>query len=326
MTLVLRQTVPETLAGQRLDQVLAQLFPDYSRSRLKQWVQQARVKVDGRQLRPRDKLQGGERIELEAVEEPRVECQAQPIPLEVIHQDDHLLVINKPAGLVVHPAAGHQDGTLQNALLHHLPELANLPRAGIVHRLDKDTSGLLVVARTLKAHKSLVDQLQARTVKRQYLAVVCGQMITGGTIDAAIGRHPVARKRYAVVDDGKEAISHYRIAERFAHHTLIRVQLETGRTHQIRVHMAHLRFPLLGDPEYGRLRLPPGASATLIEVLRGFRRQALHAARLRLIHPGSGIPCDWRCPLPADFENLLATLRSESPLAASEISHETRHV
>ena len=302
--------VPAQAAGMRLDQCLVNLFSDFSRSRLKQWIEEGRVLVDGQQWRPRDKVQGGERIDLEIVMDAAGKCQAQAMPLTIIFEDEHLLVIDKPAGLVVHPAAGHHDGTLQNALLHHAPELENLPRAGIVHRLDKDTSGLLVVARTLKAHKSLVDQLQARTVKREYLALVAGKMITGGTVNAPIGRHPMNRKRFAVIEDGKEAITHYRIAERFPHHTLIKVHLETGRTHQIRVHMAYLRFPLLGDPEYGRLRLPPGASKHLTEVLRGFKRQALHARRLSLVHPANGEEVSWESPLPEDFENLLEALRS----------------
>ncbi|WP_026596177.1 23S rRNA pseudouridine(1911/1915/1917) synthase RluD [Methylohalobius crimeensis] len=308
-TSLLSRTVPEDMAGLRLDQALAQLFPDYSRSRLQQWVKQGRVKVDGEALRPRDKLQGGEWIELEAVEEPRGEFLPQAIPLAIVFEDEHLIVLNKPAGLVVHPAAGHRDGTLQNALLHHAPQLASLPRAGIVHRLDKETSGLLVVAKSLKAHKGLVDQLQARTVKREYLALVQGRMTAGGTVNAPIGRHPVDRKRFAVVEGGKEAITHYRVAERFPHHTLIRVQLETGRTHQIRVHMAYLRYPLVGDPQYGRLRLPPGASDELIEALRGFKRQALHAARLSLTHPETGEELGWESPLPEDFERILAILR-----------------
>ncbi len=303
--------IPERLAGRRLDQALAELFPDYSRTLLQRWIRQGRVTVDGVVPRPRDKLSGGERIALRPAEEKRETCVAQDIPLAVVHRDDHLLVIDKPAGLVVHPAAGHHDGTLQNALLHHDPDLAALPRCGIVHRLDKDTSGLMVVARSLKAHKSLVEQLQARTVKRRYLALVQGQIVAGGTVDAPIGRHPVDRKRFAVTPTGKEAVTHYRVAERFPHHTLLRVALETGRTHQIRVHMAHLRHPLVGDPQYGRLRLPPGASETLTAVLRNFRRQALHAEKLSLVHPESGKTVSWKSPLPADFQRLLEALRSE---------------
>lgn len=308
----LNTTVPDELAGQRLDQALAGLFPDYSRSRLKQWIDEGRVSVDGsNSLRPRDRLKGGERIKLHVIEEAIEEHRPQDIPLNIVFEDGHLVVIDKPAGLVVHPAAGHHDGTLLNALLFHVPELETLPRAGIVHRLDKETSGLLVVAKTFKAHKCLVDQLQARTVKREYLALVQGRVITGTTIDAPIGRHPSDRKRFAVVDTGKEAITHYRVAERFPHHTLLRVRLETGRTHQIRVHMAYVRFPLVGDPQYGRLRLPPGASPQQIEALRGFKRQALHAARLSLQHPDSGEQLAWQSPLPQDFESLLKILREE---------------
>ncbi len=309
-TPLIRQ-IPERLAGRRLDQALAELFPDYSRTLLQRWIRQGRVTVDGAVPRPRDKLNGGERIALRPAEERRATCEAQDIPLNIVFEDEHLIVIDKPAGLVVHPAAGHHDGTLQNALLHHDAGLATLPRCGIVHRLDKDTSGLMVVARSLKAHTALVAQLQARTVKRRYLALVQGQVVAGGTVDAPIGRHPVDRKRFAVTPTGKEAVTHYRVAERFPHHTLLRVALETGRTHQIRVHMAHLRHPLVGDPQYGRLRLPPGASEELTVVLRNFRRQALHAEKLSLAHPESGKTVSWKSPLPADFTHLLETLRRE---------------
>ncbi len=304
-------TVPEALKGKRLDQALAFLFPAYSRSRLARWLKAGRVSVDGKTLRPRDRVAGGERIELYPVFEPEASCPPRDIPLKVVFEDEHLIVIDKPAGLVVHPAAGHFDDTLLNALLHHAPELSGLPRAGIVHRLDKDTSGVLAVAKTLKAHKSLVEQLKARTVKREYLALVQGQMTSGGRIDAPIGRHPTDRKRFAVVQGGKQAITHYRIAERFPHHTLLRVLLETGRTHQIRVHFAHLRFPLVGDAQYGRLRLSPRASPELSEALRSFNRQALHAVALSLRHPESGEEMSWRVPLPEDLENLLLKLRSE---------------
>lgn len=309
-------TVPAELAGLRLDQALARLFPDYSRSRLKRWVKQGQVTVDGQLKRPRDLLKGGEQIELEAVEEPQGEYLPQAIPLPILFEDESLIVLDKPAGLVVHPAAGHQTGTLLNALLHHAPELANLPRAGIVHRLDKDTSGLLVIAKTLKAHKSLVDQLRARTVKREYLALVQGWVTSGGTVNAPIGRHPVDRKRFAVVEGAKEAVTHYRIAERFPLHTLLQVKLETGRTHQIRVHLAHLRFPLVGDPQYSRLRLPPGASSGLVEALRSFKRQALHAARLSLRHPERGEELSWDSPLPEDLKRLLTILRKEASQTA----------
>jgi 23S rRNA pseudouridine1911/1915/1917 synthase len=231
----------------------------------------------------------------------------------VLYADSDLLVIDKPAGLVVHPAAGNPAGTLLNALLHYDPALADLPRAGIVHRLDKATSGVLVVARNLTAHKSLVDALQARRVKREYLAVVQTVLTAGGSVDAPIGRHPVDRKRMAVVPGGKESLTHYRVEERFRAHTLVRVQLETGRTHQIRVHMAHQHIPILGDPVYGgRLRLPPGAGSELQAQLTGFRRQALHAARLTLTHPSSGETVSWSAPLPADMTRLLETLRTDA--------------
>ena len=235
------------------------------------------------------------------------------MPLEILYEDSALIVLNKPPGLVVHPGAGNREGTLVNALLHHAPELANVPRAGVVHRLDKDTSGLLVVARTLAAHTHLVAQLQARTVKREYFAIVAGVMTAGGTIEAPVGRHPSERTRMAVVVGGREAVTHYRVLERFRGHTYVRVNLETGRTHQIRVHMAHLHYPLVGDPTYGgRLRLPADSSSTLREALRHFKRQALHAGVLGLIHPESGAALQWDAPLPADMQQLLEALRSDA--------------
>lgn len=301
--------VPDSLAGQRLDQALAQLFSQYSRSRLQQWLKQGCVRVDGRQWRPRDKVMGGERIEIEAQLEEQGDWQAQPIELDIVYEDEALIVLNKPAGLVVHPAAGNPEGTMLNALLHHDPELATVPRAGIVHRLDKETTGLLVVARTLASQKQLVEQLQARRFEREYRAVVNGVMTAGGTIEEPIGRHPVQRKRMAVVQNGKPAITHYRVEQRFRAHTHIRVNLETGRTHQIRVHMAHIHHPLVGDPVYGgRLRLPKGAGEELIEILRGFKRQALHASRLGLKHPLSGEMMHWEQPLPADMSALIHAL------------------
>ena len=304
-------TVPDRLGGQRLDQALSRLASDYSRSRLQHWIRSGQVRVDGAIWRPKDRVMGGESVEILASAAPLPALLAQEIELDILYADDALLVINKPAGLVVHPAAGNPDGTLQNALLHYDPGLAKVPRCGIVHRLDKATSGLLVVARTLPAHHQLVAQLQAHHIRREYDAVVNGVMTAGGSIEAPIGRHPVDRKRMSVVPGGKPALTHYRVKERFARHTRILVRLETGRTHQIRVHMAHIRHPLLGDPVYGgRLRLPAGAGTELRSVVRDFRRQALHAARLSLAHPSTGMTMTWRAPLPADMTRLITALRA----------------
>lgn len=306
-------TAPEQMAGMRLDQVLAELFPDYSRSRLQTWIRGGRVLVDGKPLmKARERLHGGEYIELDAEAEQVVQCLAEDIPLQIVYEDEALLIVDKPAGMVVHPAVGNWHGTLQNALLHHDPSLAALPRAGLVHRIDKDTSGLLMVAKTLQAHNSLVTQLQARTIHREYQAVVSGRMTAGGTVDQPLGRHPVDRKRFAIRDTGKPAVSHYRVMERFVRHTFILVQLETGRTHQIRVHMQAIHYPLVGDPVYaGRFRLPPNCSEQLAEVLRSFNRQALHAAKLGLEHPVSHEYCQWQSPLPDDMGKLLAALREQ---------------
>jgi len=301
-------------AGMRLDQTLVALLPDYSRARLQHWIKKGLVTVDGRTVvRPREKMLGGEKIELEAQLDDQVECRPQPIPLEICYEDDSMLVVNKPAGLVVHPAAGNPDGTLQNALLHLDSKLIQLPRAGIVHRLDKDTSGLLVVARTLQAHKSLVAQLQSRSVKREYRAFVTGVLTAGGRIDQPIGRHPQQRTRMAVVVGGKTAVTHYRVLKRFRAHSYVKVNLETDRTHQIRVHMAHIHYPLVGDPVYGgRLRIPAGVSAGLEGTLRGFRRQALHARRLGLEHPVTGEWMEWETKLPDDMAGLLEVLKRDA--------------
>ncbi len=297
-------------AGRRLDHVLSELLPEFSRSRLQQWVRQGWVTVDGRVARPRDRLSGGEDLHVRVVRERTIPDLPQALPLEIVFEDEHLLVVNKPSGLVVHPAAGNPDGTLLNRLLHHAPELATLPRAGIVHRLDKDTTGLLVVAKTLPAHKGLVEQLQARSIKREYRALVVGVLVTGGTVEGAVGRHPVERTRMAVVSGGKPAVTHYRVIERLPAHTFLKVELETGRTHQIRVHLAHIRHPLVGDPLYGgRPRLPKGGTEDQIRALQGFRRQALHAVRLRLTHPVSGQVLEWEAPIPEDFRGLLSALR-----------------
>lgn len=303
-------SIPDDMAGMRLDRALAGLFPSYSRARLQQWLRDGMISVDGSQPRPRDKVRGGERIELNAREAEETSWGAEEIRFRVVYEDTALIVIDKPAGLLVHPGAGHPAGTLVNGLLHYAPELARLPRAGIVHRLDKDTSGLLVVARTIEAHKALVDQLQARSMGREYEAVVCGTMTAGGSVDAPIGRHPTARTRMAARDRGKPAVTHYRVVERFPAHTWVRVRLETGRTHQIRVHMAHIHHPLVGDPVYGgRLRIPPGCPPGLQAVLRGFGRQALHAGGIGLLHPEDGGPRTWTAPMPRDMEDLIEALR-----------------
>ena len=313
MTEILTATVPVELARQRLDAVLVELFPDYSRSRLQQWIKDGRVLINGAVPRAKDKVEGYETIQLEVIPELHdASVQAQNIELDVVYADADIIVINKSVNLVVHPAAGHADGTMQNALLHYDAALAEVPRAGIVHRLDKDTTGLLVVARNIKSHKLLVEQLQAREFDREYQAVVRGVMTAGGTIDEPIGRDPRDRKRMAVRFDGKESVTHYRVLQRFGHHTHVQVQLETGRTHQIRVHLTHKHYPLIGDPVYGgRLQLPRGASDALKLCLRGFKRQALHAARLGLNHPLTGEFLEWKAPLPDDMQQLLKVLAQE---------------
>ena len=295
--------------GRRLDQILADLFPDFSRSRLQHWNDMGLVTVDGSVRKSKDKLLGGEKIVVNVVREIETDAPAQDIPLDVIFKDRSLIVVNKPRGLVVHPAAGNRDGTLQNALLHHFPELATVPRAGIVHRLDKDTTGLLVVARNLEAHTALVELLQQRAITREYWAVVVGVMPSGGTVNQPIDRHPVDRKRMAIREDGREAITHYRVIDRYRGHSLVKVNLETGRTHQIRVHMAAIRYPLVGDAVYGgRLKMPAGASPELQTALREFDRQALHARRLELEHPKSGKPMAWEAPIPDDMQALIHVL------------------
>jgi 23S rRNA pseudouridine1911/1915/1917 synthase len=305
--------VPDEAAGRRFDAVLAELFPEFSRSRLAEWVKGGQARLDGRTVRPRDPVRGGEAVELEVVLAPQTSDAAEDIALDILYEDEAVFVLDKPAGLVVHPGAGNPAGTLVNALLHRDPALAMLPRAGIVHRLDKDTSGVMVVARTLPAHTALVAQLSAREVHRQYLAVVVGALVAGGTANAAIDRHPRDRLRMAVREDGREAVTHYRLRERFRAHTALECRLETGRTHQIRVHMAHLKHPILGDPLYGGpLKLPRGASPELIEALRGFRRQALHAEVLEFAHPTTGEPVRCSAPVPADMRHLLQVLREDT--------------
>jgi 23S rRNA pseudouridine1911/1915/1917 synthase len=301
---LLSECIPPESAGLRLDVALARLFPAHSRSRLQQWIKAGRVTLDGRAAQPRDKVWGGEQVQIRADAQDAAAADApQAIPLQIRFEDDALLVIDKPAGLVVHPGSGNWRGTLLNALLHRLPALAGLPRAGIVHRLDKDTSGLLVVARTLEAQTDLVRQLQARTVRREYLALVRGTVDRDGLVDAPIGRHPVQRTRMAVVARGRPARTHYRVRERLAGATLVECALESGRTHQIRVHMAHIGHPILGDPVYARHAT--GGIA--------FGRQALHAWRLGLRHPASGGALHWESALPQDMAGLLDRLRRESP-------------
>ncbi len=308
----LEGVLDQSLEGQRLDRALAIHFPDYTRSFLQQLIREGRVRVDGREVAPRTPVRGGEavRIELPEVEvDPR---RAQPVPVDVVHADSHLLVVNKPAGLVVHPGAGNPDGTLLNGLLNIDPGLFALPRAGIVHRLDKDTSGLMVVARNETTRQALIEALSAHRVRRVYQAVVQGVLITGGRVDAPIGRHPGNRLKMAVSGRGKPAVSHYRVIARFRGHTHLEVRLETGRTHQIRVHMAHLGHPLLGDPLYGgRPRLPAGLGETARAAVAAFGRQALHAAELSFDHPASGEPLHFQVPLAADIETLLEVLAAD---------------
>jgi 23S rRNA pseudouridine1911/1915/1917 synthase len=306
--------VPPGLAGQRFDQAAAELFPDYSRSRLSRWIKSGELTLDGRQAIPRQLLLGGEQLRLNAELVAETGDLAEDIALAIVHEDADLLVLNKPAGLVVHPGAGNPAGTLLNALLHHDAQLAELPRAGIVHRLDKDTSGLLVVARSLPAYTALVDLLSRHAVEREYEAVVLGVLVAGGTVDAPLGRSRGDRVRQAVcaTGEGKPAVTHYRVAERYRAHSLVHCRLETGRTHQIRVHMAHIHHPLLGDPLYGGgLKLPKGASDELIAALRGFRRQALHARRLGFVHPISGEQLQFTAERPADQQALLEALRAD---------------
>lgn len=305
-------TVPEELAGLRLDQALARMFPEYSRSRLKEWLLAGAITVDGGAKRPRDAVAGGETVSLEPQLEPEVRAAPEPIGLDVVYEDEDLLVVNKPAGLVVHPGAGNPAGTLMNGLLHHAPSLESVPRAGIIHRIDKDTTGLLLVAKTISAHTALVRQLADREISRNYLAICNGVLTGGGTIDQPIGRHPGDRKRMSVQQDGKPAVTHYTVLERFRAFTYINVSLETGRTHQIRVHFAWRRHALVGDPTYGgRLALPAGASEPLVEALRQFKRQALHAAKLVFAHPVSGEKIELEAPLPADFSGLLDVMRAD---------------
>jgi 23S rRNA pseudouridine1911/1915/1917 synthase len=329
LTVALDMAVPPGASGKRFDQIAAELFPDYSRARLQAWIKSGELRVDGAPRQPKDKLYAGMQLALRAELQPvNAEWQGEAIALDIIYEDDDILVLNKPAGLVVHPAAGHAEGTLLNALLHHWPTLNTVPRAGIVHRLDKDTTGLMVVAKNLTAQANLVAQLAKRSVHREYEAVVNGVLISGDTVHTQIGRHPRDRKRQAVLTSrevdkegeakegaggGKEAITHFRVLQRFRAYTHVRCLLETGRTHQIRVHMQHIHHPILGDSVYGgRFKIPAGADPELVAYLRAFPRQALHAKRLELLHPRSGEAMQWEAPLPADMTELLQWLAADA--------------
>lgn len=310
----LSEIVPDHLFGKRLDQVLAELFPDYSRSRIKSWIQANQVRINGIiESKPRVKLMGGEQVDIDAELQEDVQHQAEHIALNILYEDDDILVLNKPAGLVVHPGAGNQTGTLLNALLHHTPESAEVPRAGIIHRLDKDTSGVMVVAKTVPAQTALVAAMQQRLITREYEAVCHGTLTGGGMVDAPIGRHQTQRTLMAIDEDGKPAVTHYRVMEKFRAHTRLRLRLETGRTHQIRVHMQSLHHPLVGDPVYGgRPRPPKDASEDFRAKLRSFQRQALHAALLKLDHPSTGETMEWQAPIPDDMRALVETLRADT--------------
>jgi len=308
--------VPNELGNKRFDQVAAQLFPDFSRARLQSWIKEGNLTVDGETRKAKEKLVGGELLEISVVTQAEGEWLPEEMDIPIVYEDDHIIIINKPMNMVVHPAAGNLTGTLLNGLLHHCPELQNIPRAGIVHRLDKDTTGLMVVAKTLQAQNNIVEQLQSREMGREYEAVVQGTMTGGGSVKEPMARHAKDRTKMAVHPTGKDAITHYRVLEKFPSFTHVRVKLETGRTHQIRVHMAHIQHPLAGDQTYGgKVRLPKGVSNQLRDVLREFPRQALHAKRLELHHPDSGRLVHWEVPLPDDFQGLLETLRLDAELS-----------
>lgn len=306
--------IPEHLSGERLDVAVAELLPEFSRSRLQRWIQEGHILLDGKQVKAKSKVVVDQElvvdVEIEAVDDTLV---AEDIPLDILYEDASIIVLNKPADLVVHPAAGHPNGTLQNALLFHDAALAEVPRAGIIHRLDKDTTGIMVVARTLQAHNHLVDRLQRRDIKREYQALLQGVLTGGGKVDAALGRHPHDRKRMTIREDGKPAVTHYRLIERFRNHTHVLLELESGRTHQIRVHMQSIRHPVVGDPVYGgRSRKPAGASEGFIELLEQFKRQALHAYRLTLEHPETHEEMSWEAPLPQDMRALIEAMQQDA--------------
>ncbi len=322
-TLILNSEVTPDLLGARLDQALAKLFPDYSRSRIKTWIEGDLVKVNGEICNvPKLKVYGGEQIEIQAEVEEDERFEPENLPLNIVYEDEHILVINKPKDFVVHPGAGNRSGTILNALLYHYPSIAEVPRAGIVHRLDKDTTGLMVVAKTIPAQTQLVRDLQKRKITREYEAVAFGVMTQGGKVDEPMARHPTKRTHMAVHPMGKPAVTHYRIMEHFRNYTRLRLRLETGRTHQIRVHMSHIAHPLLGDQTYGgRPRPPKNASPEFLEVLRNFKRQALHAVMLRLYHPITGELMEWHAPLPDDFVQLIDALKADYQLHKDELDY-----
>ena len=312
-TIHLQATIPESLSGHRLDQALAQLFPQYSRAQHQTWIRNEQVTIDGNVLRPRDKVQAKQVVQIIAKLARETQAKAQKIPLTIVYEDESLIVVDKPAGLIAHPGAGHRDNTLMNALLHFDPALDTLPRAGIIHRLDKDTSGLLVIARNLESYNALVKAMQARDIKREYQAIAQGILIAGGSIDEPIGRHPRQRTQMAVVNAGKPAITHYRVIEKFRGHSHIRVQLETGRTHQIRVHFSHIGYPIIGDKTYlKRFKLPRNMNEATKEAVKNFPRQALHATKLELLHPKNGKLLTLNSPLPNDIETLLTLLKNDN--------------
>ena len=314
---LLNIVIPNRLIGQRIDSALATMLPDYSRSKITSWVRSGRALVNDKAFKAKEKVLGGEVVALSIIQEKSNAWLGEDIPIDVVYEDDDIIVLNKPVGLVTHPGAGNWTGTLANALLHYEPALATLDRAGIVHRLDKNTSGLMVVARSELAQKNLVEQLQTHVVSREYSAIVYGHMISGGSVDAPIGRDPKDRIRQAVVEEGegKEAVTHYRVIDRFKHHTHVKCILETGRTHQIRVHMAYVEHPLIADPMYGgKIRFPKKAEEALKDVLKGFKRQALHAKKLTLMHPISGEEMSWKAPLPKDLDDLLKALAKFDPI------------
>jgi len=307
---VLHVIIPDRLIGQRIDSAMAQMLPDYSRSKITTWVRSGGALINGKTFKPKEKILGGEIVTLNIKTEKTNDWKAEDIPLDIVFEDDDIIVVNKPVGLVTHPGAGNWTGTLANALLHYDPSLANLDRAGIVHRLDKNTSGLMVVARSELAQKNLVEQLQTHAVSREYSAIVYGHMISGGTVDEPIGRDPKDRIRQAVVEDGKDAVTHYRVIDRFAHHTHVKAILETGRTHQIRVHLSYIGHPLIADPMYGgKIRFPKKADDHLKNALKKFNRQALHAKKLTLTHPITLEQMSWKAPLPQDLQDLLKVLQ-----------------